>query len=361
MQYVILRILQLPLFLYFSKMTTKITQFKPLTESLLKTTSEEEEVAIATSLAQLYQELLKDHVESGSFGNTTPTHIDGGIALSSQHALDCLRDPLRTVRFIKGLHAAILDVFLRFPNEKIQLVYAGCGPGAPIVFPLLCLFTSEQLSVTLLDINPSSISSVEALIEAMGARDYFRDSYLGDAIQYKHPEELPLHIVVSETMDKALTKEPQVRITQNLAVQLNEKGIFIPESINIFTEHSFYSKEPYFDIYKNVLDLGPVTKTIDRRPLFSITRDIQTSPSFEYLSEPIAVPADFTETPDICIYADVIIYGDLKLTKAQSLISNSYCVKSLYNIGATRYRLHHTTRDIPNWEVIELQDDKLTS
>ncbi len=342
-------------------MTPEFTLFRPLTESLLKTNSEAEEVEIANSLAQMYQELLRDFVPDESYSNTKPTHVDGGIALSSQHALDCLRDPLRTVRFIKGLHAAIQDAFRRFPGEQIQLVYAGCGPGAPIVFPILCLFTPQQLAITLLDINASSINSVEELIIALGAGDYFRPGYLGDAITYQHPQELPLHIVVSETMDKGLTKEPQVRITQNLASQLNDKGIFIPESINVYTEHSFSSKEPYFDIYKNVLDLGPVTNTRDRRSLFSITRDIQISPSFEYFSEPIAVPADFTETPDICVYAEVIIYGDLKLTKAQSLISNSYCVKSLYNVGATRYRLHHTTTDIPNWEVIELQDDILAS
>ncbi len=338
-------------------MTDKYTLFEPLTLSLLKTTSEEEEVAVASLLATRYQDLLEDVVPNKDFANTNATHIDGGIALSSQHALDCLRDPLRTVRFIKATFNAIHEAFSRFPNEKIELVYAGCGPAAPIVMPLLSLFTTDQLAITLLDINESSINSVSALINELGATAFFRKYHLGDAVLYTHPKEYPLHIVLSETMDKGLTKEPQVRITQNLASQLIGSGIFIPEAIHIYTEHSFYSKEPYFDISKNVLALGPKIETRDKQPLFSITKEIQQVPAFEYLSDIIEVPFDFKDTPDICIYAEVFIFGDQKLLKAQSLISNPFCVASLYNLKSNKYRLHHTTHDIPKWEYIAHKTD----
>ena len=330
-------------------MKDKYKLFESLVLSLLRTSSEEEEVAVALKLASLYQKLLEEIVADKAFTDTNPTHIDGGIALSSQHALDCLQDSLRTVRFIKGTYYAICDALLEFPNQKIELVYAGCGPGAPIVIPLLSLFEPNQLSITLLDINPTSIDSVSELIHELGAHSFFREAYLGDAISYKHPDELLLHIVLTETMDKGLTKEPQVRITQNLAPQLVDGGILIPESINVFTEHSFYSEEPYFDIYKNVLELGPKVETIDRHPLFSITKEIQIAPAFEYLSEMIEVPEDYTKTPDICIQADVIIYRDQRLLKAQSLISNSYCLASLYNLTAKAYRLQYITHGIPEW------------
>ena len=222
-------------------MTAKYNVFKNLIGLLLESKSEAEEIAVANSLTRTYHNLLEDIVANKQYANTQPTHIDGGIALSSQHALDCLKDPLRTVRFIKGTYFAILDAFNRFPNTPIELVYAGCGPGAPIVIPLLSAFESSQLKITLLDINESSMESVTALIKALEAESFFRKPYLGDAIQYKHPSDIPLHIVLSETMDKGLTKEPQVRITQNLAPQLPPNGIFIPEAIHIFTEHSFYS------------------------------------------------------------------------------------------------------------------------
>jgi len=328
--------------------------FKTITKALLDTVTEEEEVAIAQSLASQYQELLESSVQTSSYADTAPTHLDGGIALSSQHALDCLKDPLRTVRFIKATYQALLESFERFPNQKIELVYAGCGPAAPIILPLLSLFDPKQLLITLIDINKTSIQSVSSLIDAIDARGFFRAILLEDAIKYKHPGDLPLHIILSETMDKALTKEPQVRITQNLASQLLDNGILIPESIDIYAEHSFYSKEPYFDIYKNVLELGPPIQSRDKQLLFSITKDIQNHIEFEFTSNSVTLPTDFNDTPDISIYAEIKIFQDHYLKKSKSLISNPYCVTSLYNLKSKSYKLSYTTRDIPNWHCVEV-------
>lgn len=335
-------------------MLARYSLLESICKELLNTSSEKEEVSIAATLASHYQDLLEASSRASDYADTVPTHLDGGIALSSQHALDCLKDPLRTIRFIKATYQAILQSLERFPNDKLELVYAGCGPAAPIILPLLSLFEPTQLSITLLDINTSSIQSVSALIDALGAQDFFRAVHLEDAIQYVHPSGLPLHIVVSETMDKALTKEPQVRITQNLASQLTENGILIPESIDIYLEHSFYSKEPYFDIYKNVLELGPPYLSRDKQFLFSITKGLQNQVEFEFTSDLMSLPTDFNDTPDICIYAEISIFRDQRLTKSKSLISNPYCVTSLFNLRSKSYKLSYTTKDIPNWHCIEV-------
>lgn len=334
-------------------MTTDLLQFIPFARQILSSSSAQEEVAAANNLANFYSALLEKTVPHKAYSSTEPTHIDGGIALSSQHALDCLKDPLRTVRFIKATYRAINDAITRFPNEQIALVYAGCGPGAPIIIPILGMFSPDQLSVTLIDINKSSLDSVSALIKNLNAHSYFTPYYLGDAVKYEHPANKRLHIVLSETMDKGLIKEPQVRITQNLAPQLVANGILIPETISIFTEHSFFSKEPYFDIYKNVLSLGPVVETRDRQLLFSITKDTSGEDAFEYFSDTIKVPANFEDTPDVCIFAEITIYGNLKLLKSQSLLSNPYGVNSLYNLSSNTYQLRYTTHNIPDWKLVE--------
>ncbi|MEZ4778781.1 MAG: hypothetical protein R2786_05290 [Flavobacteriaceae bacterium] len=334
-------------------MTANYHLFKNLITTLLETPSKEAEVAVAQSLSTLYEELLSKHIPDKDYANKQDTHIDGGIALSSQDALNCLKDPLRTVRFIKGTYQAIQEASALFPKDKIELLYAGCGPAAPIITPLLCLLHPEKIAITLLDINPTSITSVKKLMQALGAEDFFRNYSLTDATQYQHPKEFPLHIIVSETMDKGFTKEPQIRITQNLAPQLHPDGILIPESINLYAEHIFYSKEPYFDIYKNVLELGDKTPVRDTQLLFSITKEIYASPEFTFLSPIIEVPQNFIETPDISVFAEVTIYKNQKLLKSESLISNPYCITSLYNLTSKTYRLKHTTKGIPGWEVIE--------
>ena len=101
------------------------------------------------------------------------------------------------------------------------------------------------------------------------------------------------------------------------------------------------------------MELGPKIKTQGKQPLFSITKNVGGEIAFDFLSDVIEVPEGFSETPDICVFADVIIYKDQKLLKAQSLISNPFCVASLYNLKSARYSLHYTTQDIPGWEYIE--------
>lgn len=335
-------------------MSAGFNSLRGIAVALLKTTSEAGEVRAAHSLATFYETLLKASVSNASYENTEASALEGGIALSSQQALDCMQDPLRTVRFIKGTYHAILAAISRFPNQKIELLYAGCGPGAPIVIPLLSLFSSEQVSVTLLDITESSIASVSAIILQLKLENYIRNIVLADAILYKFPESIPLHVLVSETMDKGLTKEPQVRIIQNLAPQLLENGLLIPESIDLYTEHSFYSKEPYFDIYRNVLELPPPIKTEHRQLLFRIDKQIQKQKAFEFTSNPISVPKDFKDTPDICVYAVIIIFESIQLPKSKTQISNPVCVASLYNLKEDFYRLRYSTKGIPLWTFDEL-------
>ncbi|GEQ85497.1 hypothetical protein ULMS_10050 [Patiriisocius marinistellae] len=328
--------------------------FSNVIKTLLSSKNENEEVISAKELEITYTKLLKELNDVPSYSNKTPTALSGGIALSSQHALDCLKDPLRTVRFIKSMYAAINDAIQLNPNTTLEILYAGCGPVAPIILPLLHLFNPEQLQITLLDITPTSKQNVENLISLLKATPYFKKFMLCDAITYQHPKDYPLHIIVSEVMDKALTREPQVRVTQNLAPQLHPNGIFIPERISIFQEFSFYGNEPYFDIYKNVLTLGNTYKTIGKTLLFDITKDINTDANFSFNTETIVIPEDFKDHPDVCIFAEVVIYKNYRLLKSKSLLSNPISVYSLYNLKGKTFQLHYTTHKNPTWKFIEV-------
>ena len=277
----------------------------------------------------------------------------GGIALSSQHAKDCLKDPIRTVRFLKGIYKAIITLDKKFVNEKTTILYAGCGPLGTLILPLLGFFSSEKIEIILLDINKSSIESVKKIVKKLNYEAFIKEYVIADATKYKKPNDCSLHMIVTETMDKALTKEPQVEITRNLSKQLVKKGIFIPEKIEIKRGYTFFAKEYVFDLKKDILDLELEKKESSKEKLFTVTGKVNSKDYFNFETNWISKPSNFDRKPDICLFTEVIIFEDIKLKKSESFITNPYCVKSLYTLKKEKYKLQYSTKEMPNWRILE--------
>ena len=212
-------------------MKSKIELEEITKKILLSKTIKDEKLAV-DELSFFYSEL----VSTFHLGNyiERETNVKGGIALSPEHAKDCLDDYIRTARFIKGIFKGIQSAISIF-KTKVNVLYAGTGPLATLIIPLLPFFKSSDISVTFLDIHKESIKTVKKIIQHLGFEAYVNEFCVEDATKFKIKEGTQLHVVVTETMDKALTKEPQVAITQNLTTQLLDKGILIPEKIEIST------------------------------------------------------------------------------------------------------------------------------
>lgn len=193
--------------------------------------------------------------------------LQNGVAVSPSCAAECGRDVLRVNRFLQGVDMAITSAIAQFHPEIVHLLYAGCGPYAILILPLLTRYCPDQLQVTFLDCHKISLESVRRIINALGFNDFIRAYVLADATIYQHKADDPIHMVLSETMTAALAREMQVPITLNLAPQMIEGGILIPESIRVkvilarpelvFQKRETDAKPPY-PPFERIQELGTI-------------------------------------------------------------------------------------------------------
>lgn len=164
---------------------------------------------------------------------TDAATVAGGTAIAPTWAGMCLFDIARTLQFVKGLKQAITDRLPLQQGTPLQVLDAGCGPYGLLSLLCACYFSPRQVQFTLLDIFPANIESTRTLIAALHMQEHFKDLVCADATTYTWPKQIPLHILVTETMNRALWKEPQVAISLHLSPQLAPGGILIPAGIEV--------------------------------------------------------------------------------------------------------------------------------
>jgi hypothetical protein len=213
---------------------TDLLRLKEITNDILF--SDLDAPGLQASVSELYSGFSKiSGIAADSDGpdDAAETLLAQGRAISPNLAARCTLDYVRTAQFLRATHAAVIEAQKRFPDYTLEVVYAGCGPFAPLAIPLATQFTPQEIQFTLLDIHQRSLDSVEEISRALGVTDFVRAYVQCDATTYKHPDGMPLHIVVTETMQAALLNEPQVAIAMNLAPQIADGGILVPERIAI--------------------------------------------------------------------------------------------------------------------------------
>lgn len=163
----------------------------------------------------------------------TDAQLHNGKAISPLGAVLCIREYRRTAVFLQAMDAAIRAARERFPGETIHVVEAGCGPMAPLAFSMAARFPPDQVTFTLLDLHPAALDGAKRAAEALEVAQSIRGYVAADATQYQFaPEDRP-HVIACEVLLRALSREPQVAATVNLAPQLRPGGIFVPERIDV--------------------------------------------------------------------------------------------------------------------------------
>jgi hypothetical protein len=185
------------------------------------------------SLDRLFREITGLRETTVDLRDRSAISVPAGSAISPLDAGRCLLDPRRTAVYLRGVYHAIQEARRRFPAEVIHVLYAGCGPFAPLCLPLLPLLAGQAVHFTLLDVHTRAIESVQTIMAALRLEGANIECVVGDATRYRTPDRRPLHIVVSEAMQRALEKEPQVAILMNTAPQLAARGLMVPEMIAV--------------------------------------------------------------------------------------------------------------------------------
>lgn len=241
-------------------------------------------------------------ITAGAQGNGDDIYLPNGKAISPPHAAFCLLEGQRTSVFMRGIYQAILKLKETYPGTRLNILYAGSGPYATLVTPLTALFTPEEISIRMLDINPICLDAVKKLYAALDLSAYVESYICEDATT--HQAEAPVHLIISETMMHALVREPQVAIMLNLVPQLATGGLFIPQEITVSAALLDLSQET-----KRKMDASFQPK----RTLVGKVYTISQSDCRKHEPVTMRLPEDLEETKELYLLTDITVFGNEKL------------------------------------------------
>ena len=220
---------------------------------------------------QNYKSVLLDITEFAlqQQDNDNDIFTDSGRAIGTEWAIRCVEDIMRTYKYCNGLYKAVFDAS-KAQQEPVRILYAGPGPFATLVLPLITRFTPQQIQFDMLEINPESAALLKKVIAHFDAGDYINEFEITDATTYKVPEPEGVNILVSETMQAALYHEPQVTICYNLLPQLPAEAVMIPKEISL----SLYAgNDDKRQQHKTTLDGPGVVFHDDLGHLFTLSKE----------------------------------------------------------------------------------------
>ncbi|MGI9277941.1 MAG: hypothetical protein ACR2PT_24230 [Endozoicomonas sp.] len=159
-----------------------------------------------------------------------------GLVMSPDHCVTSQKDTLRVRAFIRAVDRAVADLSRRIPGP-LNIVYPACGPLAPLLLPLIAyyqqqgLYSEQDLQITLIDMQPGAVASLNALAETLQITAFIRDVLHLDGCQYETTE--PVHIVVLEAMQHGFSREGHLALARHFAGMMAPDGIFIPREVSV--------------------------------------------------------------------------------------------------------------------------------
>ncbi|UXI03217.1 hypothetical protein [Photobacterium sp. TY1-4] len=158
-----------------------------------------------------------------------------GLVMSPLNCRTTIQDIYRVKGFTRGIDQAIRAKLAH--KESIHILYPACGPFAPLMLPLLqyyqekAVFSSEQIQLTLVDVQPGAIQTLHQLVSDLGLDAYVAQLAEADATAFQ-PEQ-SFDLLILEAMQHGFTKEGQLSIAKHLVPFLSVDGSLIPAEISV--------------------------------------------------------------------------------------------------------------------------------
>ncbi len=227
----------LPLTPYTGSSTQARQQFIALSTRLIGDIGEPNDFReAAIDLYELFNEIggrPQDVIGAEAFSWQQETLLPIGKAINPYSAATCLLDYARTRAFACGVYEAIKAAKVRFPGGRIEILYAGTGPYAPLALMQTPFFSADEVRFTLIDVHEPALSCLAQIVDVLGLENYIEQTVQADATRWTPPGEKQYHIAVTEVMQRALIVEPQVAVTLALVKHICQGGFLVPERIEL--------------------------------------------------------------------------------------------------------------------------------
>jgi hypothetical protein len=274
-----------------------------------------------------------------------PIRLQSGVALAPRDAARSVLDFMRTARMLQGVEAAVAAARVRF-GSPVEVLYAGCGPFAPLALPVAARLGPEAARFTLMDVHDRSVEMARATTEALGLGGCVRAFLHADATVWTSPGPAP-HLIVAEALERALEREPQVAIMANLAPQLAPGGFVVPERISV--------EACLADARREVLPIDDPRPARLRLPLgtvFVLTAESARTLGAQGVPEVVlpvgAIAAD--GPTDLMLRTIVTAFGDTALEEYESGITYPAFVSHMGKVRAgTRLRFRYDAGPDPRF------------
>lgn len=252
-----------------------------------------------------------------------------GNAIRLSCAARCLQDILRTKRFIDAVFMAVTEILEKDDTRPVHILYAGTGPFATLVLPLTARFTSSQVQFTLLEINESSYENVGNLFTELELNDYVYQLIHADATQWEIPkDQLPVSILLTETMQQGLRDEPQIALCLNLLGQLPPEVVLIPEQINLrvgWMNLALRTREKMGEIAEDnsISELAEVFSATKETLLGQAQRYARNEARTYYFPEKVIQLPDTEkrEGDSLYLFTDLVVYKNEMLRLDESILT----------------------------------------